>query len=523
MLRVKYCLTVNELDGMESSVSSTGYDGLLPRYLSFIVGVVDSDSLPLNVNREQLQQNKLLTIMKKKIARKVLDMLKKLASSSLDDGDENENDSCHTFSSTSTDDDDDSAGEEGEGEKTCIKTKYQHFWDQFGTSMKYGILEDQANRKRLMPLLRFKSTKSQDSPISLDEYVSRMKVGQKDIYYIIGSSSVSEMMQSPSLEKLLAMDYEVLLMDSTMDEYVMMHATEYSTDVVNVNNAPSEGEDGEEEIEETTYSFKNVNSDTLSFGKNDKNKDAKKIQKHYTKKFKLFTKWMRDVIKQNTSVSTNALSGNGQLSEVKVSNRLESSPAVVVSGKYGYSANMERIINAQVGNNAQGKGVQQFSERTLEINPRHPIVVSLKEKYEAALEEQGDKEIYDEDMDKILLLDDDSPLISMVMTIYESALLESGFGIDVKDFNKNVYRLLRQTMDVPDDMSLVPEDDIGAEEEADSEAVSDDDDVDADGFPSFSVEDMLAGEEMDDRYEEEEEEEEEEIDFEKLNLEKIEL
>merc|ERR1712137_627519 len=102
------------------------------------------------------------------------------------------------------------------------------------------------------------------------------------------------------------------------------------------------------------------------------------VMKHYTAKFKNFTRWMKDVIKSGAA-DTSILEGNGQLSEVKISNRLESSPAVVVSGKYGYSANMERIINAQIGSKAQ---VQQFSERTLELNPRHPIIVALKTQYE---------------------------------------------------------------------------------------------------------------------------------------------
>ena len=222
--------------------------------------------------------------------------------------------------------------EEEEDEPPCLESSYNKFWSSFGLSIKYGILEDYANRKRLMNLLRYKTTHTEgDEVISLDEYVARMREGQSHIYFIAGAS-VPDLLRSASLERLMALDYEVLLMDSTIDEYVMMHATEYSTDVRNVNTGAPEDED--EEPEDNTYSFKNINADDLVLGKKDTNKD---LAKHYRRKFKKFAGWMRGVIR-GSAASTAPGTGNGELREVKVSNRLERSPAVVVSGKYGYVA-----------------------------------------------------------------------------------------------------------------------------------------------------------------------------------------
>ena len=113
---------------------------------------------------------------------------------------------------------------------------------------------------------------------------------------------------------------------------------------------------------------------------------------------------------------------------------------------------MERIINAQVGAQQQ---VQQFSERVLEINPRHPIIVRLKELYEAEAPEDDDEGAAAAD----------SPAAHMALTVYEAALLESGFGVDVVDFNLNVHRLLRQSMGVAADAGLLPEDEVEEDDE----------------------------------------------------------
>lgn len=151
----------------------------MPKYLNFIRGIVDSDDLPLNVSRETLQQNKLLKVIKKKLVRKVLDMIKKL-----DDKD------------------------------------FEDFWKEYGTNIKLGVIEDTTNRVRLAKLLRFYSSSSGDKRTSLEQYVKNMKDKQDTIYYIAGTSK-EEVAKSPFVEKLLKKGIEVLYLVDAIDEYCM--------------------------------------------------------------------------------------------------------------------------------------------------------------------------------------------------------------------------------------------------------------------------------------------------------------
>merc|ERR1711957_695134 len=162
------------------------FDELLPKYLGFIKGVVDSDSLPLNVSREMLQQNKVLKVIGKKMTRKALAMIKALA-------DEDKKD----------DDDEEEDNEEA--------TKYETFWKSFGKYIEMGLIEDAANRTRLAKLLRYATSKSGEKEISLEDYVSNMKDDQKNIYYISGEDKES-LLKSPSVEKLLSRDIEIIFM-----------------------------------------------------------------------------------------------------------------------------------------------------------------------------------------------------------------------------------------------------------------------------------------------------------------------
>lgn len=174
------------------------FEDLLPRYMNFIRGVVDSDDLPLNVSRETLQQHKLLKIMGKKLVRKVLEMLKKLASGKGMDDEEGDTDN----DSLSVDDED---------------HPYMKFWKQFGKSIKMGVIEDVANRSKLAKLLRFKTSKSGDKLISLDQYVNNRPSWQKDIYYI-AAESLETIEKSPFLEVARKKDVEVLYLDDPVDE-----------------------------------------------------------------------------------------------------------------------------------------------------------------------------------------------------------------------------------------------------------------------------------------------------------------
>ncbi|CAG0922673.1 unnamed protein product [Notodromas monacha] len=172
------------------------FQDMMPNYLSFIRGIVDSDDLPLNVSRENLQQHKLLKIIKKKLVRKTLDMMKKL-----------------------------------EGEDI------EKFWKEYGTHIKLGVIEDTANRSRLSKLLRFHSS-AVEKPTSLAEYVARMKEKQQHIYYLAGAS-LKEIKESPFVERLLDKGYEVLYLPDPVDEYCVSALPEF--DGKKFQNAAREG------------------------------------------------------------------------------------------------------------------------------------------------------------------------------------------------------------------------------------------------------------------------------------------
>merc|ERR1712196_420538 len=137
------------------------FEDLVPRYLNFLRGVVDSDDLPLNVSRETLQQHKVLKVMGKKLVRKALEMLRKLAQKSGEDDDD--------------DDEDDESEEDEEDEEEASKDPYIEFWEKFGKNIKLGIIEDSANRSKLTKLLRYKSSTSGEGYTSFEQYVENMK------------------------------------------------------------------------------------------------------------------------------------------------------------------------------------------------------------------------------------------------------------------------------------------------------------------------------------------------------------
>ncbi|KAK4390805.1 Endoplasmin [Sesamum angolense] len=188
---------------------SDEFDELLPKYLNFLKGLVDSDTLPLNVSREMLQQHSSLKTIKKKLIRKALDMIRKLAD---EDPDESN--------------DKDKKDIEESGDSNEKRGQYAKFWNEFGKSIKLGIIEDATNRNRLAKLLRFETTKSDGKLTSLDQYISRMKSGQKDIFYITGTSK-EQLEKSPFLERLTKKNYEVIFFTDPVDEYLMQYLMDY--------------------------------------------------------------------------------------------------------------------------------------------------------------------------------------------------------------------------------------------------------------------------------------------------------
>ena len=344
---------------------------LLPKYLSFIKGIVDSDTLPLNVSRETLQQHTSLKTIKKKLVRKALDMIRKMA----EEGDTG----------------DDSAESETEIDASSEVTKYDTFWKSFGKAIKLGIIEDASNRMRLAKLLRFYTSKSGDELVSLERYVERMKAGQKTIYYLAGESR-EQLEKSPFLERLLAKDYEVIYFTDPIDEYTMQNLTEFDE-----------------------FKFSNASKEDLKFG--DADDSEKKRNKALRDDFKAFTKWWQTVLPSD------------DVEAVKISNRLVTTPCSVVTSKYGWSANMERIMKAQALSSDDSKTGYMRGRKTLEINPRHPLVRALRE--------------------KSLQNPDDEATKTLAVVMYETAMLESGFSFDKPaDFASRLFDLVRTNMGV---------------------------------------------------------------------------
>ncbi|KAL8030718.1 hypothetical protein ABFX02_14G304000 [Erythranthe guttata] len=359
---------------------SDEFDELLPKYLNFLKGLVDSDTLPLNVSREMLQHHSSLKTIKKKLIRKALDMIRKLAE---EDPDESNDKSKKDV--------------EESGDNNEKKGQYAKFWNEFGKSIKLGIIEDATNRNRLAKLLRFETTKSDGKLTSLDQYISRMKSGQKDIFYITGTSK-EQLEKSPFLERLTKKNYEVIFFTDPVDEYLMQYLTEY---------------------EDTK--FQNVSKEGLKIEKDSKDKELKES-------FKELTKWWKGAL------------ASDNVDDVKISNRLADSPCVVVTSKYGWTSNMERIMQSQTLSDAN-KQAYMRGKRVLEINPRHPIIKELR--------------------DRVVKDSEDESVKQTAQLIYQTALMESGFMLsDPQDFASRIYSSVKNSLKISPDATVEEEDDM---------------------------------------------------------------
>jgi molecular chaperone HtpG len=262
---------------------------LMPEYFRFVRGVVDASDLNLNVSREILQQDRLVLNIQKNLVKKLFDLLEKMDAE-----------------------------------------KYNQFYDEFGAVLKEGIYTDPARKEKIASLARYKTTKSDDKWVSLDEYVKNMAEDQKEIYYITGDK-LSSLLNSPHLETLKEKNYEVLLMTDPVDEWVVQSLTEYDK-----------------------KTLKSAEKGDLDLDKVD---DTKKEE--YNALFGFIKGQLEDKIK-----------------EVKPSTRLKESVACLSGDTWDMSAYMEKLLKASGQKPPEAK-------RVLELNMDHPVIEKIKALFES--------------------------------------------------------------------------------------------------------------------------------------------
>merc|ERR1712045_155786 len=282
---------------------------------------------------------------------------------------------------------------------------YKNFWSAFAKMIKLGIHEDSKNRKKLAEFLRYHSTKSGDDTVSLKQYVERMKENQSVIYYITGESKEA-VENSPFLEALKKRDLEVLFLVDPIDEYAIQQLKDYQGKTMAC--ATKEG---------------------LDLGLSEEEKKAAEEEKAA---YEELCKKVKDIL-------------GAKVEKVVISDRMVGSPCSLVTGEFGWSANMERIMRAQALRD-NTMSTYMMAKKTMELNPKHAIVKSLKDKFAADAADSAAKDL--------------------VMLLFETALLTSGFTLDnPSNFAGRIHRLVKLGLSIDDDDEEDEDDDAAAGDE----------------------------------------------------------
>lgn len=354
------------------------FSDMMPKYLSWLVGIVDSDDLPLNVSREQLQQNKLLKVIKKKMVRKALDMIKSMKDE-----------------------------------------EYKAFYEHFGTAMKLGVIEDSTNRNRLAKLIRFASSNDEKELTSLEDYVERMKEKQDKIFVVSGNG-LDQTKASPFAERLLAKGFEVLYLTEPVDEYVIQSLPEF---------------DGKR--------FQDAAKEGLELDTSEKSKES---QKELEASFEPLVKWLKEKALKD------------KISDAAVSSRLTNTPAALVASAYGWSGNMQRVMQAQAYKSRADSNNNYYAKqkKKLEVNPRHPLIKSLND----MIQDDEDSEI----------------ALNNAALMFDTAILTSNYDlVDKAEFASRILKIMYANLGI--DKNAKVEEEIFDEE--DDEEVDDTEEVDA--------------------------------------------
>merc|ERR1712048_272891 len=327
-------------------------DDLIPGYLTFIKGVVDSEDLPLNISREMLQQEKVLKVIKKNLVKKSLELFSEIAEN---------------------------------------KEDFEKFYEAFSTSLKIGVHEDKQNREKLADLLRFSSTKSGLSMISLKDYITRKKQPQKEILWVAGETKKA-VENSPFVEKACKKGYEVLYLTEPLDEWSMQQLKEY---------------DGHKLVCIMKEGFKLDDTD-----------DEAKRREQMKQQYANLCTVIKDIL-------------GDKVEKVITSNLLTNSPCVLVTGEYGWTANMARIMKSQTLQDPAMRGYMN-AKKTLELNPENPIISEIKNIADA---DKNDKTVKD-----------------LVILLYETASLCSGFTLeDPSAYSARIYRMLKLGLNIDEE------------------------------------------------------------------------
>ena len=390
-------------------------DEVLPAYLGFVKGIVDSDDLPLNVNRDSLQHSKALRVISKKLVKKVLDLLRDMAKEAeAKVADESEEPVVE---------DEDDAPRKPKTVKEGEKSDWEQFYSQFSTQLKLGCYEDDANRERVAKLLRFNSWKHPQNFTSLDAYVAAAGGEDAKFIYYMSGDSVETMQKSAALQAFKKRDIDVLLLHDNLDEPCIQRLTEYKG-----------------------KKFVSIQKADVQLPETDEEKSRfKKVKALY----RPLTDWWKDKL---SSASDKI---GIKIENVVISKRLVDSPCVVVSSQWGHSAQQERVMKGQA---FQQKDELQMmaGKKTLEINPNHPLVKDL--------------------LERVKTNTDDNQAADTATVLFQAAAIEAGYDLsDPSALVAKMYRLMSIQLGVDPEAPVedveVPEGEA-AESDSDEETVS---------------------------------------------------